>query len=410
MNNIILLRTSMHMLLKHTVRSSLTMLGVIIGIAAIIVTFSIGSCAQERVREQIMALGENAIYIIRGNIFKRGSTQSDALGEAWLKERDLEAIIKQVPSITFASRGQDSLNKTEYGIQSIQDFVWGVDPEMLTISQNTILYGTFFSDKHVKERAKVAVLAYNSAEKLFGKENPVGKTVLIDNIPFTVIGKIDKISYFLGGRDPNDKVYVPYSVADRLFATTNQAEGDMGFAALKVAEDASSEEAVRQIRRILRFSHKLDDDDPDDFTILEQQSIARSADIASQIIKLFGLIAAFISLIVGGVGLMNIMLVSVSERTREIGVRLAIGATQGNIRKQFLLEALVLCTAGGTAGAIIGSVLQYILGVLTNLPGTIQLIPVLLSLLVTIAIGLFFGYYPAYKASILNPVDALREQ
>ena len=398
------------MLLKHTVRSSLTMLGVVIGIAAIIVTFSIGSGAQERVREQIMALGENAIYVIRGNIFKRGSTQSDALGEAWLKERDLEAIIKQVPSITFASRGQDSLNKTEYGIKSIQDFIWGVDPEMLTITQNTMMHGTFFSDRHVKERAKVAVLAYNSAEKLFDKEDPTGKTVLIDNIPFTVIGKIDKIDYFLGGRDPNDKVYIPFSVADRLFAAPSQAEEDMGFAALSVAQDASSEEAVRQIRRILRFTHRLDDDDPDDFTILEQQSIARSADIASQIIKLFGLIAAFISLIVGGVGLMNIMLVSVSERTREIGVRLAIGATQAAIRKQFLIEALVLCTAGGIAGAIIGSILQYILGSLTNLPGTIQLIPVLLSLLVTITIGLFFGYYPAYKASTLNPVDALREQ
>ena len=398
------------MLTKHTARSLLTMLGVIIGISAIIVTFSIGSGAQERVREQIMALGENAIYVIRGNIFKRGSTQSEALGQAWLKERDFEAILKQVPSITAASRGQDSLNKTEYGIQSVQDFIWGIDPDILTITQNTMMYGTFISEKQVKERTKVAVLAYNTAEKLFDKEDPVGKTVLIDNIPFTVIGKIARIKYFLGGRDPNDKVYIPYSVAERLFAAPGQTDDDMGFMAFSLASTSSSETAVRQIRRILRFTHRIDDSDPDDFTILEQQSIARSADIASQIIKLFGLIAAFISLIVGGVGLMNIMLVSVSERTREIGIRLAIGATQSSIRMQFLIEALVLCTAGGIIGAITGSILQYILGSLTNLPGTVQVVPVLFSLVVTIAIGLFFGYYPAYKASTLNPVDALREQ
>jgi len=420
MTTLILMRTALRAITQHTGRSFLTILGIMIGVAAIIITFSIGRGAEERVRNQIMTMGEGAAYVIPGNVITRGAVRSSLAKPAKLTESDLYAIRDQVPEIREISRSTWTLELLEYNGTAAKERVMGTDSNMLKINQNTLRYGDFFNDNHLKNRTNVVVIGEGIADKLFGKEYPIGKTIRMSGTPFTILGVLNHQDHFWGTEDPNMRSFVPFTVAKKYFRETApeakdigalvSGDEDLGAIALAFYKSADSKIGLRKIKRILRLRHNIEPGEEDDFTIFDQESISEAAEQASGVIKLFGLIAASISLLVGGIGVMNIMLVSVQERTKEIGIRLAIGATQGIIQLQFLLEAIVLAGLGGIIGIILGLLGQFLLVHFTKLPSIVEIGPLIASFLVTLIIGIFFGYYPARQASQLNPIDALLER
>jgi putative ABC transport system permease protein len=405
MKTITLFKTSLSVIYRHAVRSFLTVLGIMIGIAAIVVTFSIGRGAEARIRSQIMSLGENAIYIIPGNVMQHGHTGT-VEKTPHLTTDDLYAITSQIDDIVGYTPAFEVSEPIIYGDVTAKERIMGTDSNILALLSRTMDHGIFFTDYHVKHRENVIVLGDSLAESLFKGGDPLGKVIRIKRIPFTVIGIVKYDGNFWGTNDPNKLGYMPYTTAKKYFKP-DLLERDLDFIVLKLGNEKFKGESLRKVTRTLRLTRHIKPNEQDDFTIFDQQTIASSAETASRVIELFGLIAAFISLIVGGIGIMNIMLVSVQERTREIGIRLALGATQSMIQTQFIIEAVVLCTLGGIIGVIVGIGLVNVLSYITNLPGIIEVKPIAMALLVTILIGVFFGYYPARKASLLNPVDAL---
>ena len=422
MTSIILIRTALYAIARHKGRSLLTILGIMIGVAAIIITFSIGRGAEERVRSQILTMGESAAYIIPGNVITRGAVRSSLAKPVQLTESDMYSIRDQVPEIKEISRMTHTLELLENKGITVKERVLGTDANALKINKNKLKWGKFFNPTHIENRANVAVLGEKIAEKLFGIEYPIGQTIRINGHQFTIIGVIEHQGHFWGTEDLNMRTFVPFTVAKKYFTDTVEepeykdigattlGEEDLGAIALDFYKTVDSKIALRKIKRILRFRHHVDPEEEDDFTIFDQESITEAAERASAVIKLFGLIAASISLLVGGIGIMNIMLVSVQERTKEIGIRLAIGATQGIIQLQFLLESMILSGFGGIIGILLGLIGQFLISYTTNLPHIIELEPLILSFFCTLLVGIFFGYYPARKASLLNPIDALLER
>jgi len=395
---------------NHAARSLLTILGIMIGIAAIIVTFSIGRGAEEKVRKQIMFMGEGACYIIPGSILTRGAVRATLERPMRLYQGDLEAIAAQVPGIKEISRSTYTLEMLEYGSVAIKERMLGTDENLLKINKNKLKYGTFFNKQQLIQRVNVVVIGEKIMNKLFGSEYPIGKTIRINKIPFIVVGVIDHQEHFWGSEDPNARSFVPFTVAKKYFRQPDEIEDDIGAILIGFKDNVNSEEPIRMIRRILRFRHNLENQEEDDFTFLDQEALVGAAQKAATIIKLFGLIAACISLLVGGIGVMNIMLVSVQERKTEIGLRVAVGATKNIVQFQFLLEAIALCVMGGLIGILVGLLGQWGITSLTTLPSILELSPLVISFLVTIIVGVFFGFYPARKASLLNPIDALLER
>jgi len=410
MKTIILIKTAIFSILRHTLRSLLTIIGIMIGIAAIVITFSIGRGAEETIKNQIMTMGEGACYIIPGNILTKGAVRA-ALGKTTrLTMQDLEAIKAQVPEIKEISPSTYTLEMMEYKGAATKDRIMGTYENSMRINKNKLKYGTFFTKEQVEHRSNVAIIGADIEEKLFGKEYPIGKTIRINGNPFEVIGVVEKQDHFWSAEDPNRRTFVPFTVAKKFFSKPDESEDDLGAIAIGFYEDIHTQDPLRVIRRILRFRHNLDETEEDDFSVFDQQSISRAAEDAAAIIKLFGLIAASISLLVGGIGIMNIMFVSVQERTQEIGLRMAVGATRFLVQAQFLLEAIFLCSMGGFIGIMLGFIGQKIISHLSHLPSIFEFTPLILSFAITVLIGLVFGFYPARKASLLNPIDALLER
>ncbi len=408
MNSLVLLKTSITVFFKHPVRSFLTILGIAIGIAAIIATFSIGRGAEIRIRSQIMSMGENAAYIIPGNVFERGRVRAALGTNPRLTKTDVYALKEQIPQLRAITGGFDVLEPIVYKTASSHDRIFGTTAETITVIQGRKLAkGELFSDYHRKYGLTVIVLGSELANILFKDEDPIGKTIRVGRTPFMVLGVLEPYENYFGNDDPNKKGFIPDTTAQKYFKKPEKTLNDVDFIIVKFGKEAHEGENLRKIIRVLRQTHNIRPGDLEDFTIFDQQSIANSAATASDIIQLFGLIAASISLLVGGIGIMNIMLVSVQERTREIGIRLALGATQGTIQAQFLIEAAFLCLIGGVVGIIFGLGITTLLSTLTNLPGFIETEPIIVALLVTLLIGLMFGYYPARKASLMDPVKAL---
>ncbi|HAU30303.1 TPA: multidrug ABC transporter substrate-binding protein [Candidatus Dependentiae bacterium] len=408
MNSLVLLRTSVTVFFKHPVRSFLTILGIAIGISAIIATFAIGRGAEMRIRSQIMSMGENAAYIIPGNVFERGRVRATLGTNPRLTKTDVCALKEQIPQLRAITGGFDVLEPIVYKSASSHDRIFGTTAEMITVIQERKLAkGELFGDYHRKYGLAVIVLGSELANILFKDEDPIGKTIRIGRTPFLVLGVLEPYNNYFGNDDPNKKGFIPDTTAQKYFKKNDKTLNDVDFIVVKFGKEAHEGETLRKIIRVLRQTHNIRPGDLEDFTIFDQQSIANSAATASDIIQLFGLIAASISLLVGGIGIMNIMLVSVQERTREIGIRLALGATQGTIQAQFLIEAATLCFVGGIVGIVAGLGISALLSILTNLPGFIETEPIFVALFITLIIGLVFGYYPARKASLMDPVKAL---
>lgn len=411
MKTIILIKTALHAIMRHPGRSMLTTLGIMVGVAAIIITFSIGRGAEEKIISQVSAMGEGTVLILPGNVITPGGTRSSLAKGARLTAPDMQAIQAQVRPIREISRGTFGYHLIENGKNAVKEQILGADANITKIfSRFDIQYGIRINTQHIQDRANVAVIGSTIQQKLFDKELAFNKTIRIGGFPFIVIGVLKQQPHYFGTEDPNAHIIIPFTTAKKYFKQADEMEDDLGYIAFAMYKGTDIQPVIRTVKRILRLRHNIAHNEEDDFLLLDQESIAKTAAAAGNIIKLFGLIASCISLLVGGIGIMNIMLVSVQERTKEIGLRIALGATQSQVQNQFLFESATLCAVGGFLGLLLGFMGQILIKMYTPLPSIIEIEPPLVSLLITIVIGIFFGYYPAKKASLLNPIDALLER
>ncbi len=397
-------RVALRALARNKMRTALTMLGIIIGVAAVICTVAIGQGASERVQEAIRNLGSNLVWVEAGNRNVSG-VRTGTRGTKSLTIADARAIKQQVPLITLMSPQVDTGVQVVYGNQNWSTQVRGVSPEYTTIRRWQIERGTMFTENEVEGADDVCVLGAAVVRFLFPDEDPIGKSIRVKNLPCRVIGVFAPKGQSATGQDQDDMFLMPWTAVQRKV---------MGITWLDdIMMSATSEDAIppaeEQITSLLRERHHIRQGEDDDFNLRHPVEIAQAVADSTRVMKLLLVSIASVSLAVGGIGIMNIMLVSVTERTREIGVRLAVGATERDVRMQFLSEAVLLSLLGGSFGIVLGmagSVLvSNILGWVTRVSADAVVVAVLFS----VGVGIFFGYYAAYKASQLDPIEALYE-
>jgi putative ABC transport system permease protein len=387
---------------RNKMRSILTALGIIIGVACVIAMIGVGQGSQAAIQSQISALGANFLMIFPGV-----ATQSGArifTGQSTLTEDDVAGVKAECPSVAYVSPSSRSAGQVVAGNLNWGTQVQGVGVEWPFVRSWNVDKGVFFDESEVRAAAKVCVLGTTVANALFEGQDPVGQTVRIKNFPFRVVGVLETKGGSVMGQDQDDLVVAPYTTVMRLLKRTSKI--DM-FTASAVSRSAVAE-AQREIESLLRQRHRIAPGQDADFMIRSQQEIAQTADQTSKTLSMLLASAASISLLVGGIGIMNIMLVSVTERTREIGIRMAIGAKGRDIRMQFLIEALTLSIAGGASGIALGIGVSKFIAVKAGWPILLSPAAVILAFSFSAAIGVFFGFYPAQKASRLDPIEALR--
>ena len=393
----------MRALLRNKMRSTLTILGIIIGVGAVICTVAIGQGASRQVQQQISSLGDNLIFISAGSV-NRGGVQMGSSATKTLTAADARAIQQQVPEIKSVSPGVGWAGQVVYEGQNWFTQIRGVAPEYLSIREWPVQDGSNLTQRDVDTAANVCLLGQTVVQNLFGDEDPVGKTLRVGNIPFTVIGVLQSKGASTFGQDEDDTIIMPYTTVQKKLSGIDWLQYIMCSA---VSQDAASS-AIQQISGLLRERHRLRATQDDDFIIRSAQALAEAQAQSSRVMTLLLASIASVSLLVGGIGIMNIMLVSVTERTREIGVRIAIGATEEDVQLQFLSEALVLSLMGGAAGVVAGVAGSMAVSNMLKWPTSVPLASILIAVLFSAAVGVFFGYYPARKASRLDPIQALR--
>jgi putative ABC transport system permease protein len=398
------MRVALEGLAANKLRSLLTMLGIIIGVAAVITTVSIGQGANKVAQEQIARMGTNVLQVMPGA--QRTGAVSQGLGSRQsLKLADAEAISRQAPSVEQVAPEYSGRGQLKYLNQNTNSTILGTTPEYMPVRNFQLAQGRFLTSADLKQRAKVVVLGDTVRETLFGEARPVGKTLKVNGQNFRVVG-VFRAKGGGGGRSPDDQVYVPITTAmRRLFGVDHISS--MGVQA--VSEDRMGT-ALNEVEALLRRRHGIAGSDPSDFRIFNQADLIETAEQTNRTITLLLAIIGGISLFVGGIGIMNIMLVSVTERTREIGIRKALGARRKDILSQFLIEAITISLVGGLIGAALGIAAPALLSRWTGWPTVVSPGPVLLSFSFAAAVGIFFGLYPALKAASLNPIQALRHE
>jgi len=387
---------------RNTMRSILTALGIIIGVASVVAMVAIGNGAQERITSQVSSLGQNLLTVFAGS--RRSGGVNSGLGSASaITLADAEAIGREVADV-IAISPEDSTNAQAIANgRNWSTTVVGESPDYLKIRDWKLAAGSMFTDREVRSAAKVAVIGSKTANELFGPLDPVGQAVRIKNLPFIIIGLLESKGAGMGGQNQDDRIIIPFSTAMK------RITGNKYLRSINVEVAGSERMAVaeQQITSLLRQRHRLAAGQGDDFNIFNQKEIADTVSSISKIITLLLGAIAGISLLVGGIGIMNIMLVSVTERTREIGTRIAVGAEPGDIRLQFLIEAITLSLFGGLLGAMSGIGAARLVGVFANFHAIVSTGSILLAFGVSSVIGIFFGFYPAHKAAALDPIDAL---
>lgn len=397
------MKIALRALRRNKLRTLLTMLGMIIGVGAVIAMVGIGNGAKSQIESQIASLGQNVILIFSGS-FTRGGVHSGWGGAGTLSVDDAEAIGREIPGVTVVSPEVRSTTQIAAGNQNWATQILGESADYFTLRQWPLRTGATFTEQDVRSANKVAVIGQTIADQLFPGEDPIGQILRIKSAPFIIVGILVPKGMSMMGSDQDDMVVVPYTSAmKRLFGMTTLRTINA-----QTASPALLNPVQQQITSLMRQRHRITPGHDDDFTVRNQQEIADMATEQSKTMTYLLAAIACVSLVVGGIGIMNIMLVSVTERTREIGIRMAVGARGNDILLQFLTEAVTLSIIGGVIGIGAGMGISKIIEAWKSWPVVTPLLWILASFLVSAAIGIFFGFYPARKASQLDPIDALR--
>ncbi|MBN2007977.1 ABC transporter permease [candidate division KSB1 bacterium] len=398
-----LLKAAFNSIMKNRMRSLLTSLGIIIGVSAVIVMVGIGSGSQKRIAQEISSFGNNMIMVFP-SFSQRGGVSRGAGSFNRMTMDDVKAIREQATLVEYVSGIVMSGGQVIGNGNNWNTNIQGVEPDYLKIRVWKIKSGEFFDDRDVRSHKKVAVLGQTVAENLFGNMDPVGQKIRIRSVPFKVIGVLEKKGQDARGQDQDDIILAPSTTV------LYRLKGDRYINMINASSYSidTIDKAQQEVTEILRHQHKLDYGQENDFMVANQSSVTEMASATSRIMTmLLGAVAA-VSLIVGGIGIMNIMLVSVTERTREIGIRMSVGARGSDILTQFLMEAVVLSLSGGIIGILLSAGIALILNTWTDIYTLIEPVIVILSVTFSGAVGIFFGFYPARKAAGLNPIEALR--
>jgi putative ABC transport system permease protein len=408
MNVLASARIAVRALRVNLLRSALTMLGIVIGVGAVITMVAVGSGAQARVAEQIQSLGSNMIIVLSGSAVS-GGVRMGSGSQLTITEDDAWAIQREIRTVAAAAPTSRGGAQIVYGNLNWATSVQGVTAEFFTAREWDVSDGRLFRQEEVEGAAKVALIGQTVAGNLFGDGDPLGQIIRIKNVPFGVIGVLQRKGQTTFGQDQDDTVLVPLSTAKKKVLGSSQANARaVGSIAVKVGDARAMQDAEQEIRGLLRQRHRLQSFQDDDFWIRNLTEVLQSQEASSKVLTWLLAAIASVSLLVGGIGIMNIMLVSVTERTREIGLRMAVGARGRDILVQFLVEAVTLSLIGGVLGIAVGLGGSYAIAYFAQWRTLVSLEAVGVAFVFSAAVGVFFGFYPARQASRLNPIDALR--
>ncbi|MGZ4897316.1 MAG: ABC transporter permease [Candidatus Angelobacter sp.] len=402
------MRVAFRALQVNKARSALTMLGIVIGVAAVIATVAVGSGATQRIQQQIASIGSNMIIVIPGSLTSSGMRMGSGAAVT-LSEGDARELAVQCPSVAIVAPVVRGGSQLVYENANWASVTMGVTPEFLGIRDLSIAKGAAFTQHDVDAATKVVVLGQTVVDNLFGDLDPIGKTIRVKKVPFSVVGVLARKGQSPMGQDQDDIVLIPISTAKRKVLGIKSANADaVDSIMLQAVSNQQMAAAQDEAQALLRQRHHLQAGQDDDFSIRNMQEIFAAQESSSRVMSLMLAAVASVSLIVGGIGIMNIMLVSVRERTREIGLRQAVGAKTRDILTQFLVEAATLSVAGGIVGIVVGVGASFLVSRLANWQTVIGPGAVLLAVFFSALVGISFGYYPARKAAYLDPIEALR--
>ena len=392
----------------NKLRSGLTMLGIIIGVAAVIVMIAVGSGAQARVKEQIAGLGSNLMILWAGSVTTAGVRGGTGTAQT-LVEDDAWAVMREIPEVQVAAPTQRGSGQIVWGNANWLASIVGTTPEYFEARDWALVSGRLFEAGEMSGAGKVAIIGQTVARELFGDGDPVDQIIRVRGVPFTVIGLLERKGQSMMGQDQDDIVIIPLTTArNKIFGALQGRIGRVSSIFIKSKDGADMKEAEDKVRELLRQRHRLTGNTPDDFSLRNLTEILQAQEAASKVMAILLAAVASVSLLVGGIGIMNIMLVSVTERTREIGLRLAVGARGKDILSQFLVEAITLSTIGGVLGILLGGLGTWLVAELAAWPVQLSFLSIVLAVGFSAVIGIFFGYYPARKASSMQPIQALR--
>ena len=392
----------------NKLRSGLTMLGIIIGVAAVIVMIAVGSGAQARVKEQIAGLGSNLMILWAGSVTTAGVRGGTGTAQT-LVEDDAWAVMREIAEVQVAAPTQRGSGQIVWGNANWLASIVGTTPEYFEARDWSLVSGRLFEAGEMSGAGKVAIIGQTVARELFGDGDPVDQIIRVRGVPFTVIGLLERKGQSMMGQDQDDIVIIPLTTArNKIFGALQGRIGRVSSIFIKSKDGADMKEAEDKVRELLRQRHRLTGNTPDDFSLRNLTEILQAQEAASKVMAILLAAVASVSLLVGGIGIMNIMLVSVTERTREIGLRLAVGARSKDILSQFLVEAITLSTIGGVLGILLGGLGTWLVAELAAWPVQLSVLSIVLAVGFSAVIGIFFGYYPARKASSMQPIQALR--
>jgi putative ABC transport system permease protein len=397
------IRVALRALARNKMRTILTMLGIIIGVGAVICAVAIGQGASEQVQQQISNLGDNIIFVSAGSVTTNGVRMGTSATKT-LTVQDAEAIQQHVPSIALVSPGVGASVQIVNGNQNWYTRVSGAGPDFLQIRKWPLDHGSNFSQRDVDVASNVCLIGQTVVQQLFGDQDPVDQVVRVQNIPFRIVGELASKGQSTFGQDQDDTLVIPFTTVQKKISGIDWLQNIIASA----SSQTEIPSAQKQISALLRQRHHLRPNEDDDFSIRNPVDIAQTQQNTVNIFRLLLASIASVSLLVGGIGIMNIMLVSVTERTREIGVRMAVGATEEDVQRQFLSEAVVLSSLGGLAGIALGVIASMVIAHIFQWLVVVSPTSVGVAAFFSAAVGIFFGYYPARKAARLDPIEALR--
>jgi putative ABC transport system permease protein len=400
------IRIALRALRVNKMRSALTMLGIIIGVAAVIAMVAIGSGAQVRIKDQIASIGSNLIIVLSGSVNSSGLRTGTGNAQT-LTQDDARAIVDECDAAVLAAPAVRGGAQTFYGDNNWGTQVLGTTPDYLPIRDLRIEKGQSFTTNDAEGAAKVALLGKTVTDNLFRGENPVGQIIRIKKVPFTVVGTLVPKGQSPTGQDQDDVILIPISTAKKKVLGTSQANYAAVGQILVQAREGGSQQVQDQMKALLRQRHHLQANEDDDFTIRNMEDVFKAQESSAQVMSILLAAIASVSLIVGGIGIMNIMLVSVSERTKEIGLRQAVGARTRDILSQFLVEAVTLSIVGGAIGIALGIAASFLISYFAQWSTVVSPASVMVAFLFSALVGVFFGFYPARKAAYMDPIEAL---